>query len=275
MMRAILSTLASLPAAFAAAQSSEAPATTHPLVLPGGIVDDAGQVLYLTDHGAKVVAVAAEDGDVLWESDGIARPLVVLGERLLALRGGKGRFTLVVLDARTGKPLAESEPVVFPLPEIVTGLDQGASFSARAWLTGGDAFVEWFAMRHREVSGVRHKDERSAERATGIQRVVLGSSELSFAPHDGPSIRRPGGTSEQPLNKLPYAVQQVALREGWESATLLGERAYGRSSASRPATEGASLVTHTLHALDLRNATPLWQRAYEQWRVDPPGMPRP
>ncbi len=105
------------------------------LAIPGGVADGAGNVGYLTSPSGGVVAVNLEDGDVLWESKVVTRPLAVAGNRLAAFMPEKGKANVIriaLLDVNAkGRKVKVSEPITLPdWAKIGTGLDhndQGAS----------------------------------------------------------------------------------------------------------------------------------------------------
>lgn len=102
---------------------------------------------YVMRPGGGLVAVNLASGKVSWRSEKGAKPVALVGERLIAQadsRGGKA-LELVALDARSG---AVRESVRIPLPTGVTAtlVDTAkGSFRVQASGVGSDLVVRWEA----------------------------------------------------------------------------------------------------------------------------------
>src|SRR5207244_1307009 len=98
---------------------------TTPLLFPGGVVDEAGARAYIIDAQHDLDALDLATGRVLWTAPAM-RPLAVVDGRLVAWSRVKpNAVRVVVLDERTGKPLVESEPIVFPEWVVIIPAERG------------------------------------------------------------------------------------------------------------------------------------------------------
>jgi hypothetical protein len=102
-------------------QSADGAAPAEFARVPGGIVDATGTFVYLTqlrlgDFG--VVAVNAQNGEILWERAREAKPLALVGDQLLVLAPEprkQGVLRVHFLDVKAkGALVRESEPLTFP-----------------------------------------------------------------------------------------------------------------------------------------------------------------
>jgi hypothetical protein len=149
---------------------------------PYGVADAAGRRAFIADGAGGILALDLADGHVLWRSDAAERPLLLVDDRLVALKRRKpSAFEVVVLDvAASARPILATAPIA--LPEwVVVGVADNDRFSlapridatgrlelawsAHAWYEGGAA----------PSSQVMRESERSAE---GVVRVDLASGSV-------------------------------------------------------------------------------------------------
>ena len=236
--------------------------------VPGGIRDSAGKVLYLSGEKVGVVAVDAEDGRLLWEYADATRPLVLVDHRLAVLTNEPGRPNVLrvrFLDVEEkGARAGESDPLI--LPEWVDVVSRGTDgldrrFELQASLVGGELHLHWTAGTsygggtvpgpgllpellnacHRSANGLAVVDPRSGS----VTMRSLPAEDVVPAPD-----------WETPVNELPQPVKELARREGWAQARLVGARAYGRARQFEP----GGRVLHVIQAVDLSTGRLLWKR---------------
>jgi hypothetical protein len=244
--------------------------------VPGWITDSAGKVLYLTGEKVGVVAVDAEDGRLLWEYADATRPLVLVDHRLAVLANEPGRPNVLrvrFLDVeKKGARAGESDPLIFPKWVDFGGGRSGGlvlRFELRASLVGGELHLHWTAARS-YVGGTlycgpqREAREPQRQSATGLAVVDPRSG--------GVTMRSLSAEDEAPaadwgtrVDELPQPVKELARREGWFFARLVGARAYGQVRQSEPR-DGVPVhfaggrVVHVIQAVDIATGKLLWQR---------------
>jgi outer membrane protein assembly factor BamB len=82
--------------------------------IPGGVVDATGQIGFVAGANGGIDALDLETGKVLWTSWKAAKPIAVVGKKLIAWAPGKD-VRIVVLDgAQEGKAILESDAVTLP-----------------------------------------------------------------------------------------------------------------------------------------------------------------
>jgi hypothetical protein len=166
--------------------------------IPGGIVDPAGKVVYVTGESGAVEAINIEKGEKLWDSKDATKPLAVAGKKLIAEAPEKGKANVVrvvVLDgAQKGKKVLESDPIAFP-DWVATGLTHGRSYSSGATLDKNDLLLRWQA-RAWYAGGARPTPEvekAARKEAHGVARVNLESGKVEMlsddkVPAEGPKL---------------------------------------------------------------------------------------
>ena len=132
------------------------PATSDSAALLEGVVlSPRHGFAYVMRPGGGLVAVNLASGKVSWRSDKGAKPVAVIGDRLVAQADSKGgkALELVALDARSG---AARESVRIPLPAGVTAtlVDTPAgSFRVQANSVGSELMVRWEASGPETLQG--------------------------------------------------------------------------------------------------------------------------
>jgi len=112
-----------------------------------GILAPSGKVLFLPSAAGGIESVALFNGKTIWESKDASKPLLATDEKLFAkalVKKKKNQLKIVVLDARTGERLLESEAIVFPDWVSVTR-DYGLRFHATGRLDKNDLILTWEA----------------------------------------------------------------------------------------------------------------------------------
>ncbi len=257
-------------------QGEPAAETGIPVYLPGGIVDPAGDIVYLTDHGRGVLAVNAASGDVLWESQAATKPIALAGGRVAALKGRMGELRVVVLDAEKGTVIRESDPIALPeWADVGTCLDhsgEGRNFWARARVADGRLLVKWSAGRHYwgGVNPGREFLEQFNRQASGVTRIDLDSGQVELLADDE---TRATIEERKTVDQLPATVHEVAKSERWKYGCVIGERVYG--VAHDPLAKHGNTDTswiEVVQAVDLATGKLLWKRPIAERIV---GMPPP
>ena len=241
--------------------------------VPGGVTDSTGKVLYLSGAQCGVVAVDAESGNVLWQSRDGSRPLALVEDRLAVLSArpepGVGNAMRVrYLDVEdNGARVGESDPVILPGVRVGDGRDHhggGTLFRLRASRVGNDLHLHWSAGSY-PYGGVRGAG--SPRSTAGVAKVDLrtGKVELRTAEKEEEAQSAKGPTASE---QLPPLVKELAAREKWQSAHVVGGRAYGQVDVST----AHDRVVHMIQAVDIESGQLLWQRPIGERLT---GMPPP
>jgi hypothetical protein len=152
---------------------------------PYGVADAGGRRAYIADGAGGIRALDLADGHVLWRTDAAERPLVLRGDRLIALKRRKPWvLEVVVLDVDApDKPVLTTSPIALPEWVVVGAADNDRfslavridqtghlelAWTAHAWYEGGAA----------PSSQVLRDSERSGE---GTVRVDLASGTSNSA----------------------------------------------------------------------------------------------
>jgi hypothetical protein len=116
------------------------------MLLEGVVVSPRHGLAYVMRPGGGLVAVSLSSGKVQWHGDKAAKPVAVVGDRLLAQTGGRNKaLELVVLDARSGAP-GDSVRIPLPVGVAATVVDTPAgSFRVRAESAASELVVSWEA----------------------------------------------------------------------------------------------------------------------------------
>ena len=133
--------------------------------------------------GGGLAAVDLATGKVQWRSDKGAKPIALVGDRLIAQAENKYALELVAIDARSG---ASRESVRIPLPDGVraTVVDTAAgSFRVQAVSTGTDLTVSWESTAIGPAQGYMPAVEEGLEPAATVEQsgVMTGQAVLDTA----------------------------------------------------------------------------------------------
>lgn len=150
---------------------------------PGVVVDPDPSIVYLMRPESGIEAVDSASGKTIWRTTEIAKPLTVVGRRLVVQTQTARRAELLpiaLLDVKDGSMTAETLEI--PLPPGVRALitqELGESFSARGWLESGDLIIAWTYLRQ-DVTGMAPPPGAApfAARDEGAVRVDLDSGRV-------------------------------------------------------------------------------------------------
>jgi hypothetical protein len=227
-----------LPALLAVGVVRAAPVPDGPrpgAAIPGGVADAEGKTCYLAHPGGGAVdAVDAATGQTRWRSTAAERPLYVAGSLLFALapdRHEENVARVVLLDARTGKEMLRSKPIVFPegfrvAPERGTAPEAPASFQdyARSFdcvAVAADPehlYIRWRFEVWNYSGGLR---PRQPPRSGSVAREGV----VRVDRHNGAVMRLPA-------REMPGPVAPPFVREAADGpVTIVGNRAYAVGKA--------------------------------------------
>lgn len=149
-------------------------------LLEGVVLSPRLGIAYLMRPGGSIDAVNLASGKVRWRSDKAAKPLALVGDRLVAQAQGQGRnaLDLVFLDARSG---VSRNSVRIPLPEgvVATVADTAAgSFRVRAESVASDLRVSWESTGSEVAQGYLPAEDEGQAPALA---VVSGEAVLDLA----------------------------------------------------------------------------------------------
>ena len=242
------------------------------LPLPVGIAEPGGSTGFFASASGGIEAIDLATGKLLWETNEAQRPLLVVGNHLLAQAGLKrNRLRILRLDlARNGECDLESDPVVFPA-WVVTGEAPGHSFSARWHLEKHQLVMDWEAAAWYAGKTKPTPEEESAARkhANGVALIDLRTGQVEVRP----AVK----VVSSPPPPLPEYLEEKAVRwqgivgKHWKVLALEEEEGMQRlvwhawdreTHKAEPPKEllrgKRLLVRETLdeHILCLREATP-------------------
>ncbi|HEX6901201.1 MAG TPA: PQQ-binding-like beta-propeller repeat protein [Thermoanaerobaculia bacterium] len=147
----------------------------------GVVVDPAGGAAYVMSPGGGIEARDVATGNVLWQSDAAAKPLLAMDGSLVAQAApnAAGDLVVVTLDARKGSARDRTEIKLPPGQRSQLTDGPSRSFRAQAFPAGdGGVIVSWTAEQGRALQGIEPpelqipqvdaKDARSEERRAEI-----------------------------------------------------------------------------------------------------------
>lgn len=148
----------------------------------GVVISPKQGVAYVMRSGG-IHAVNLANGKVRWRSDKAAKPLALVGDRLIAQAESKGRKALeiVALDARSG---AARDSVRIPLPEGVMAsvVDTPAgSFRVRTDSVASELVVRWEATGVGEAAQGYFPAEEEGQAPEGGLQAVSGEAVLDMS----------------------------------------------------------------------------------------------
>ena len=197
-------------------------------LLPCGVADPGGRTGFVTNARGGIDAVDLATGDLLWDVDAARRPALADDERLYAWApvDGNGLRVLAFDRSKGGKPLLESEPVVFP-DWVRVEEAPGRSFTTRWRLDKGRLILDWEARSW--FSGPHATPQAEAEarrRAAGQARIDVETGQVETAAAEAPAAPPP------PPKDLEKAVIRWQGAAGDAQAALVLEEADGRQKLS-------------------------------------------
>jgi hypothetical protein len=220
---------------------------------PGGIADASGRYGFVNTVASGTVAIDLSTGREMWRSTSVHRPLLIIGERVAALRATPRGLQLVLLDIATGSEMLVSAPL--PLPEWVRELWQRPDCFTIAAETGADALdLMWQARRGYEGGAPPSpKIEAQLRRSdTGQLRVDLGSGRVQ-------NVKK---------NKSLPSESEI----GTVMAVTLEGRVYELDTEPVP---GGGMTRILLRSRDASSHTALWYLTIAEQPQQPPPPLRP
>lgn len=153
-----------LTSATAFAQLAKPAAKPHAVPLADGVLVDAERlVAYLRSPRGSIDAVGLHDGQLRWSADAAAKPLLAVGDLLIAQAESReaGRLDVVSFDARDGSPGPWSARI--ELPAGVKARLQDApnhTFRVNAALEKDEVVLSWTATKSgQELQGYLPSEE--------------------------------------------------------------------------------------------------------------------
>lgn len=208
------------------------PAPASALLLPAGIADPTGRTGFFASAAGGIEAIDLTSGKVLWATHEAQRPLLLVGNHLLAQAGVKrNRLRILRLDlTHKGECDLESDPVVFPA-WVVTGEAQGRSFMTHWRLEKHQLVLDWEARAWYTGPGKPTPEQESAARkhASGVARIDLRTGQVEVQPAAKTVTPPPPALPEhleakavrwQGLVGQHWKVLALEEKEGWQRLVL-------------------------------------------------------
>jgi hypothetical protein len=194
----------------------------RPIFMPAGVAGPDKRAGYVSDTSGSIQALGLAEGELIWRSQFAARPLIVKGNRLAALRRAtpdrENALQVVVLDRNDqGKLLIESDAIIFPDWVSATVLTN-ESFSYSVRVQGDDLLLEWEAQgRYRGGAPPPAFIQAQANKAaTGIVRVDLKTGKVRMVSAKSRSeIELPASLRESTLFSYQIGVSDTWETEPW------------------------------------------------------------
>jgi outer membrane protein assembly factor BamB len=235
-------------------------APIRPVSFPYGVADEAGRRAYVADGAGGIRALDLADGHPIWRTDAAERPLLVVGDRLLALKRPRlSVLEVVVLDTTApDTPLITTPPITLP-SWVVAGIVDNDRFALSARIDEtGRLEIAWNA--HAVYAGGAVPPAqvvRDSERvARGTIRVELTTGRVEAGIETGTeSPAGDSGPSEAPVLAHPTAASTLA-------ANIVADRIYSIVDAG-----GARLA---LRAADRATARTVWEVPLTSATTKPP-----
>ena len=122
----------------------------HPIRFPEGVASPDGDVAFVELRSGGISAIDLRSGRDLWTIDLAARPVLVIGDRLIAedrTQSQDNALQFAMLDiTRQGAIDRRIDPIV--LPGWVSVSDPDRQFEYDAWTTDGRLVIDWRAESH-------------------------------------------------------------------------------------------------------------------------------
>ena len=197
-------------------------------MLPCGVADPGGRTGFVANAHGGIDAVDLATGDLLWDVDAAKRPALAEDDRLYAWAPvhGNGLRVTAFDRAKGGRPLLESEPVVFP--DWVNVEDgPGQSFTGRWRFDKGRLILDWEARAWYSGAHPTPQAEANARRqAEGQVRIDVETGKVETAAAEQPAA------PPSPPKDLEKAVVRWQGAAGDAQAALVLEEAEGRQTLS-------------------------------------------
>jgi hypothetical protein len=253
------------PGAVSAGGDGPLPATPF----PGGILDQAGKVVYVQAVAGGIEAVSLDSGKVLWNTEAFAQPLALLGNKLIVQAPEKGKANVIrilALDVKDkGKQLSSSDPIVFP-DWVNTGTVHGRTFqSSFAGAAKDTMWLNWQA-RAFYAGGARPPPEiekAARKEAAGYVDVDLQTGKVKMSE---------GQKSSAVEQKLPMDLDKLKSDQyftgsSWETKPLIVDSKVVTLSLERLGMEQV-LTLHTWDKTSGKADKPIeLMRGKELWKM--------
>jgi outer membrane protein assembly factor BamB len=243
--------------------------TLDPPAVPGGVIPAEGKVLYVQAPKGGVEALDLKTGNVLWSTEEFARPLAVVGTKLLVEIPEKDKANVVRLatldGADKGKQLSASDPIQLP-DWVNVGTAHGRSYTSQgvAVIDKTKLLLRWEA-RAWYAGGARptpEMEKAARKEARGFAEVDLATGKVTM-----PEI---GQVEKDEL--IPKDLQQVQAAQYWTGSTwetkplLVGTNAAVVSRTPQGEKGNETLTLHTwdrstgkvAKAVELMQGKSLW-----------------
>jgi hypothetical protein len=194
----------------------------EPVFFPRGVADTEGLMGFMADAVGGTLAIDLHTGAVLWRTTAASRPLMVLGQRLVAqglVDDRPNTLRIVLLDVtRQGQPILISDPVVFPeWVSVATATEESFSFGVHA--ERGQLLLKWEA--HTRYRGGAAPTDRillqAARDAEGLVLVNLESGTVRTLTPEEEAIHRTRQTAQSPA--APNWAVRDPSAEPWVAGT--------------------------------------------------------
>ncbi len=175
---------------------------------PGVIVEPRGSHAYLMTPRGQIAAVDLTGGDLEWTTAEAAKPLLLVGELLIAQAEADGAFDLVVLDAGDGRSRLRTRVELPAGVRAVIDDSHSRAFTAQAQFDQGGVIVTW-SFVERRISGrlpAAAGGPPPSSRTGGAVRLDLASERLETLEEGqwtAPEPRRPDLPEDQRLAGVP------------------------------------------------------------------------
>jgi hypothetical protein len=204
----------------------------RPIFLPAGVAAPDQQIGYVGGMAGGIEALHLLTGELVWQSDLNARPVMVFENLLAALSPVQGRpnaLQLIEIDRKEGEFVRASDSLVFP-DWVLAAVAPNLSFSYEVGADGHDLIFEWEA--HARYEGGAPPSARIQAQATqdaaGVARFNLRTGKVTeFPAHDEKSIELPKSLREENLFSYQRGTSSFWQTEPWafdgKFAVLIGE----------------------------------------------------
>lgn len=235
------------------------------LAFPRGVAEPAGTSGYMTNASDGISAVDLVTGKVLWSTSEAARPLLVVGNRLAALRLLKANaLQVVILDVtRNGTAAVVSEPIVFP-DWVRVGVQNNEDFAVHARSHTDALLLDWEAHAfYRGGAAPSPKVlQQSTKHAAGTAQINLDTGRVTMLPLHG---------NRQPLSTAPQFSVRPTPEPGAREVCAVGPRVYYLVDELVGKRERRTV----LKAREAESGELLWELPLEAQQVSKPRPLRP
>lgn len=204
----------------------------RPIFMPVGVADPELRVGYVANSTSGIEAIELLNGMLIWQTELIARPVLVFENLLAALRTVEDRtnaFQLISIDrTKNGEVLLESDPLEFP-EWIQATISPDQSFRYEISADQNELILEWEAhARYRGgASPSAHILAQSTQDAAGVARFNCRTGKVSEFPRHEKKIALPGILQGENLFSYQQGASSVWHSEPWacdgKFAVIIGE----------------------------------------------------